>query len=331
MVATAAIEAQDAKLNSLGLQKLVVNEEQVCTYSRGLGGVSEKNPVLVLIHGYPQSSYMWRHLIPLLPKDAPLYVPDLPGYGASAPISDNSKVSVGRTLLSALGTLVKRSASSLPSNIPIIPIGHDRGARVAHHLTLAGAPGFHIQAVGILDIVPTLAQWQGGANPKEIVGYFHWPFLANVELAGKIIAAYGGDKWCGDMIHRWAGKGKTLDVLKKDGSMDVYTAFFNQEHTVEASNKDYEAGAFADVDRERESQESGNKIAVPTLMMFSEQYLGRRYDMPKVWGEWVKEGTEMKSVAVGNDSGHFVAEEAPELVAKEVNAWLKGLGERSRI
>lgn len=53
-----AIKAQDDKFSSLGLSKTIVNAEQVVTYSRGLGGVSEKNPVLVLIHGYPQSSYM---------------------------------------------------------------------------------------------------------------------------------------------------------------------------------------------------------------------------------------------------------------------------------
>jgi hypothetical protein len=57
-VSTEALQIQDAKFNSLGLQKMVVNEEQVCTYSRGLGAATEENPVLMLIHGYPQSSYM---------------------------------------------------------------------------------------------------------------------------------------------------------------------------------------------------------------------------------------------------------------------------------
>lgn len=52
-----AIQAQNQKLSSLGLTKTVVNAEHVNTYSRGLGSVSEDNPVLVLIHGYPQSSY----------------------------------------------------------------------------------------------------------------------------------------------------------------------------------------------------------------------------------------------------------------------------------
>ena len=51
-----ALQTQDAKLKALGLTKII--SENVSTYVRDLGSVSDKNPVLVLIHGYPQSSYM---------------------------------------------------------------------------------------------------------------------------------------------------------------------------------------------------------------------------------------------------------------------------------
>jgi pimeloyl-ACP methyl ester carboxylesterase len=59
MASTQSLKIQDEKLSSLGLSKAVVNKEQVVCYSRGLENVSEKNPVLVLIHGYPESSYMY--------------------------------------------------------------------------------------------------------------------------------------------------------------------------------------------------------------------------------------------------------------------------------
>ena len=61
MAATAA-QIQDQKFSALGLSKMIVNDAQVCSYSRGLGAASEKNPILVLIHGYPQSSYMYAYL-----------------------------------------------------------------------------------------------------------------------------------------------------------------------------------------------------------------------------------------------------------------------------
>lgn len=58
MAATTALSIQDEKFKSLGFSKAIVNKEQVNCYSRGLGTVSDKNPILVLVHGYPQSSYM---------------------------------------------------------------------------------------------------------------------------------------------------------------------------------------------------------------------------------------------------------------------------------
>ena len=57
-MSASSVSIQDNKLKSLGLQKMTVNREQIISYSRGLGSASEQNPVLVLIHGYPQSSYM---------------------------------------------------------------------------------------------------------------------------------------------------------------------------------------------------------------------------------------------------------------------------------
>lgn len=54
----AALKAQDDKFDSLGLTKTVVNAEQVNCYHRGLDTASTTNPILVLIHGYPQSAFM---------------------------------------------------------------------------------------------------------------------------------------------------------------------------------------------------------------------------------------------------------------------------------
>lgn len=80
-------------------------------------------------------------------------MPDLPGYGLSGPIEDNSKISVGRTVLAALLTEYKRTSSKPLDNVPIVIIGHDRGARVAHHLAVQGFSGVNIQGVVLIDIV----------------------------------------------------------------------------------------------------------------------------------------------------------------------------------
>jgi pimeloyl-ACP methyl ester carboxylesterase len=42
---------------------------------------SEDNPVIVLLHGFPTSSHMFRNLIPLLAASFFVIAPDLPGFG----------------------------------------------------------------------------------------------------------------------------------------------------------------------------------------------------------------------------------------------------------
>jgi hypothetical protein len=58
MAAARALSVQNDKFSSLGF-KTVTDSEQLVSYSRGLESVSEKNPILVLIHGYPSSAYMY--------------------------------------------------------------------------------------------------------------------------------------------------------------------------------------------------------------------------------------------------------------------------------
>ena len=38
---------------------------------------------IVLVHGWPNSSYLWRHLMPKLAETQRVYAPDLPGFGKS--------------------------------------------------------------------------------------------------------------------------------------------------------------------------------------------------------------------------------------------------------
>lgn len=61
-------------------------------------------------------------------------------------------MSIGTAVLEALKTEVKKSKSA-DGDVKIILIGHDRGARVAHHLTVSGVDGVKILGVCLIDIV----------------------------------------------------------------------------------------------------------------------------------------------------------------------------------
>jgi pimeloyl-ACP methyl ester carboxylesterase len=142
-----------------------------------------------------------------------------------------------------------------------------------------------------------------------------------------MITAYGGDRWCQEMILRWAGSNpKGLASLKADNSLEVYGNFFKQPHVINSSNEDYSAGATTDVDLQEEDQKAGRKIRVPVFLLYSEKYLGSRFDVPKEWEDWVEDGVKIKSYALGGGIGHFDTEEEPEISAKVFREWLRELG-----
>ncbi|HEX9449492.1 MAG TPA: alpha/beta fold hydrolase [Dongiaceae bacterium] len=78
---------------------------------------------VVLLHGFPETSYAWRHQVPVLAEQYKVIVPDLRGYGETdKPAHGYDKRNMARDireLISALGI----------DHIALI--GHDRGARVA--------------------------------------------------------------------------------------------------------------------------------------------------------------------------------------------------------
>ena len=96
-----------------------------------LAGEEMADP-LVLLHGFPQSWFMWRLILPALAASHFVVAVDLRGYGDSekpprqSGHDQGTKASDVRALVQHLG--LER----------IVMIGHDRGARVARRFALAG-------------------------------------------------------------------------------------------------------------------------------------------------------------------------------------------------
>jgi haloacetate dehalogenase len=78
-------------------------------------------PPVVLLHGFPETSYAWRHQLPELAKKYRVIAPDLRGYRETdKPSSGYDKRSIATDLRELMFAL----------NIPKIAlVGHDRGTR----------------------------------------------------------------------------------------------------------------------------------------------------------------------------------------------------------
>jgi pimeloyl-ACP methyl ester carboxylesterase len=82
-----------------------------------------KGPPVVLLHGYPETWFAWRHQWPDLARDYHVIIPDLRGYG------DTDKPDTGydkRNMAEDIRQLVTHFSYER-----IALVGHDRGARVA--------------------------------------------------------------------------------------------------------------------------------------------------------------------------------------------------------
>lgn len=109
-------------------------------------------PTVLLLHGFPASSWQWRELVPLLAARFRVLVPDLPGSGASMPADDVALDLAG--LAAAVGELL--DALDVGS---VALVGHGEGAAVAQSVAL-DRPG--VEALVLLDVA-TLDAWPSPA------------------------------------------------------------------------------------------------------------------------------------------------------------------------
>lgn len=91
----------------------------------GLAGTAQK-PVLVLTHGYPESSYIWRNISPIVSKRVPVFVPDQPGYGLSTPCCNSTGCAYDKR---TYARNIMQAVRKVYGDAHVIYAGHDRGAR----------------------------------------------------------------------------------------------------------------------------------------------------------------------------------------------------------
>ncbi|MCZ4586863.1 alpha/beta fold hydrolase [Rhodococcus opacus] len=112
-------------------------------------GVFGDGPPVVLVHGTPSSSYLWRAVIPRLAEQNTVYVWDLPGYGDSPPVP-GEPVAI-RTHARVLARLVEDWGLERP-----VLVGHDIGAATVLRAHLV--EGVPVRRIALLDAA-VLSPW----------------------------------------------------------------------------------------------------------------------------------------------------------------------------
>jgi haloacetate dehalogenase len=106
-------------------------------------------------------------------------------------------------------------------------------------------------------------------------------------------------------------KSKTLDAIDPR-ALEHYLAPFRDPARVHAMCEDYRAGAYADYEIDKKDFDAGRKITIPMLALWGDAGVAPAATTPlDAWKKWA---TKVEGAPV--DSGHFLAEENPEVTAK---------------
>jgi pimeloyl-ACP methyl ester carboxylesterase len=124
-----------------------------------------KGPAVVLIHGYAETSLMWKPLIPLLAARFTVIAPDLPGIG-------DSSIPAGGMDMKTAATRVHSLVRSLGVQQAEV-VGHDIGLMVAY--AYAAQFPAEVNKLAVMDaFLPGVAGWEDVYNNPGI-----WLFRFN--------------------------------------------------------------------------------------------------------------------------------------------------------
>jgi haloacetate dehalogenase len=280
------------------IRSVVTTRDRVRIHYRRLG----RGPGLVLLHGYPQTGHMWRKVMPGLAERFSVVAPDLRGYGDSdRPRTGYDK----RTMAADVADLV--AALGLA---PVVLVGHDRGARVAHRFAL-DHPALLTRLV-LLDIAPTYDVFMA-TDMKSALARWHWFFHQLPDLP-EALTAGREDVYLRYLYRLWAYNPAAIE----EEAVQEYLRCFRQPGAMRAGFEDYRAGATLDL--EHDGADRDTKIGVPTLVLWGEGRAAQAGDMLGVWRARCAGPLEGFSVP---ECGHFIPEERPEVV---IDAVLKFTG-----
>ncbi|MGA5313984.1 alpha/beta fold hydrolase [Streptomyces pseudogriseolus] len=255
---------------------------------------------VVLLHGFPQTHLMWRHVAERLADRHTVICPDLRGYGASdKPAADSAGVYAKRTMAADVVAL----AAALGHDRFAL-VGHDRGALVAFRAGL-DHPGT-VTHLGILDVVPTLDMWDVLHGVSAAVA-FHLYLMAQPPGLPETMIAGSADAFFGSFLDAWAGGSDALPP-------DVRAAYLRASSAaVPSIVADYRASATVDIEHDRADLDAGTRLTVPVTVLQQDWGARLGYDASAVWRAWAPDLDHRLT-----EAGHFMAEEAPEEVTAAI-------------
>lgn len=284
-------------------KRLAVNGVEIAFRIGGSG------PALLLLHGHPQTSAIWHKVAPTLARHFTVVAADLRGYGDSAkPEDDPQHLNYSKREMA--NDMAELMAALGFARFKVL--AHDRGSRVAHRLAVDHAA--RVEKMVLLDIAPTLAMYRG-TSEVFARAYWHWFFLIRPQpLPEMLIEANPAQYLKSVMGARSAGMAPFSPE-----ALGEYERCLALPGTARGICGDYRASAGIDLVHDQADIDAGVKLACPTLVLWgAEGAIEQCFD---ALGEWQKVALDVDGKALA--CGHYIAEEAPELLLAEALDFLR--------
>jgi pimeloyl-ACP methyl ester carboxylesterase len=264
-------------------------------------------PVL-LLHGWPQHWLVWRSIIPLLAAQRRVICLDLRGFGWSdAPRGGYAKQALAEDVFAVLDALELERVDL---------VAHDWGAwigflmcierpeRIAHYLAL--------------NIVTPWAD----ARPSLSAALGLWRLWYQVVLAtpglGRALLMRTS------FIRRLITAGAVHRDAWSAADLESYSAVLREPARAAASTQLYRTFLLHELVPFVNGRYRGRRSTVPTVLLHGTRDIAIDHRNLGDWRAWADD----MSLELREDSGHFIAEELPELVAARALALFDGASPR---
>jgi len=253
---------------------------------------------IVLLHGFPQTHLMWRHVAPELADDHTVICPDLRGYGASDKPADPTGTAYAKRTMAADVVALARALGHERFALA----GHDRGALVAFRAGLDHPDA--ITHLACLDVLPTLDMWDAMHGTGAAVGFHLYLMAQPPGLPEQLIGA-SPDAFFGHFLDLWAGRPEAIPP-------DVRAAYLDAcRDAVPSIVADYRASAFIDVEHDSADRDAGRVLSMPVAVLQQDWGAALGFDAAALWRSWAPNLHHQTACY-----GHFMAEEAPAEIAR---------------
>ena len=244
-----------------------------------------KGPAVLLLHGYAETSRMWRPIIPLLAEKFTVIAPDLPGIG-------DSSIPTGATDMITAAKQIHELVRSMKIEKARV-VGHDIGLMVAY--AYAAQFPAETEKLAVMDaFLPGVPGWEAIYNAPNV-----WHFRFNGEYPEMLVK--GRERTYFEYFWNVLAADKTRSI--PEAERKAYTEAYARPGRMRAAWAYFASWPQLAKDFAQLSQ---TKLTMPVLAIGGEKSLGNEL------AEQMKLVATDVTVVVLKDTGHWILEERPK-------------------